>query len=296
MFTDVNTKDAYTAMCAGGHNFEVETVPLQLENGVYVPDKRATVRKDTGEYLGTVGRHYEIVQPVSFYDTARHLVESTGGIINKTLTLNGGSVIGISFRLGTREYISGDVTELNFLMMTSFNSSYAILGRALTYRWFCLNQLPSSKRLFSIKHTRTAEDRLGMAAKMLGYYGKEMEGFDKKMARLVQYRMPEPKQIEWFGNLLPAPSPDSKRSLTVYDNTLSDFQHLLHHGRGADHPGVRGTAYAALQALTEYCNHYRTTRVREGRDPEEVRFESVTFGSADKMMQTGFESLIKIAA
>jgi len=130
--------------------------------------------------------------------------------------------------------------------------------------------------------------------KMLGYYGKEMKGFDSKMNLLTQYRMPEARQIEWFTNLFPKPKAET-RAVARLDNQTDKFAELLVTGLGTDHPNVKGTGYHALNALTEFCNHHRSTRVSDGKTEEEVRFEAITFGSADTLMQKGFTSLLQLA-
>lgn len=291
MFNRVNTKDVNEAMVISGHNFDVDMVPLVLPDGSEVWDKRACVCRDTGQYLGTIGRQTHPLQPRDFYAMAKILVDATGGSINETLTIDRGSVIGIGFHLDMREYIKGDQVELNFLMLTSFNSRYAIMGRALSRRLACLNQLPSSTKLFNIKNTINNLPRLTTATTMLGYYKNEMGHFDSKMRMLTACPMSEPKQIEWFRGLFPKPKAES-RSVARLDNVTAEFVDLVHGGMGSDIKGIRNTAYGALNALTEYCNHKRSTRVAEGKTEEEVRFESVCFGSADHMMQTGFNRLL----
>lgn len=296
MFTNVETQDVVEAMEVSDHSFEVELVPLYMPDGKMVPNKRATVRADTGAYLGTVGNAYQPLQPAMLYSMASELIQATAGKIIKTLTMEHGAVIGIIFELDQIEYVRGDVISKEFLMLLAFNMKYSILGRATTNRFFCMNQLASSRKLFNIKNTKYNASRLNIAMKLLSHYGSEMKGFDARMKLLTQYRMNEDAQIEWFRSLLPVPKKDSTRSESRFENQVIEYRDLLHNGLGTDHPGVKGTGYHALQALTEFCNHHRSTRVKDGRSAEEVRFESVTFGSSNNLMQTGFEGLIAIAS
>jgi len=295
-FTDLNTQDIDKAMYNSGYDFEVAMKPLYLQDGTKVWDKQAVVRTDTNKYLGAVGMQTRHVQPKDFYAMAAELINSTGGRINQGITMSNGAVIGVSFTLDSVEYVTGDVIDLNFLMLTSYNSAYAILGRALSHRFFCLNQLPSSQKLFNIKNTTGNLQRLQTATKMLGYYGKEMQDFNTKMKLLSGFRMSDSMALEWFSNLLPQPKKDSKRSNSIYTNTIETFTECLVNGMGVDHPGVRQTGYGALNALTEFCNHYRSTRVADGKSKAQVKFESLVLGgSNDKLMAKGFESLVKIA-
>ena len=291
-FTKVKTRDIGEAIYAGNHNFEVETVPLMMPNGNMVPDKKATQVKGTGEYLGTVGKDYRLIQPMEFYELAQRFMEETGAVIDQTITLKAGACIGLSMKVATQEYVSGDPIELNFIMMTSFNMQYSLIGRAISQRLFCMNQLPNSNSLFDIKHTTYASQRVGMALRMVGFYGKEQATFNDKMKALVKYPMTERAMVDWFTGLLPKPIKGSKRSNSIHENTRSKFVELLNSGMGVEVPGVRGTGYHALNALTEFVNHHRSTRVKAERDPAEVKWESTLFGSGNQFMQKGFNKIV----
>lgn len=293
-FTEMKMTNANEAMERAGHNFAVTKVPVSLPSGQIVPDKMATIRQDTGEYLGTVGAGYTVVQPSDFYGVAQEFMKETGAEITCTMTMKGGAVIGINFLVDTREYLPGDPVEMNFLMMTAFDMSYSVLGRALSRRLFCLNQLPSSTRLFDVKHTTFAYKRLDIAMKMLGYFSQEAGAFDAKMKALTKCPMQERDQIEFFKNLHPAPSKGSRRAKSILENNTMAFIRLLHSGAGVDVPGVRGTAYHTLNALTEYVNYFRVTRVKNDRVEEEVKFESTIFGSGNRLMQNGLNRLIDL--
>ena len=295
MFTKINGgngRDLEAVMNESNHNFSVHKEPLTLPNGKVVPDKQAVVRSDSGSYLGTVCTGYKPVQPRAFYELAQGFMSETGAVIDKTLAIADGSIMGISFVVDTQEYLPGDPIQMNFLMMTSFNMRYSVLGRALSNRLICLNQLPSSRKLFDLKHTRFVDDRLKIAMNMIRYYNKEQIEFKDKMKMLTGYSLRDEAAINWFRNLLPAPKGDSKRSNSMYENQITTFTELLMHGRGTDLSGVRGTAYGTLNALTEFVNHERTTRVKKDKDPETVKWESTIFGSGAGLMDKGLNSII----
>jgi len=289
-----NGTDAILAMEEAGHNYTVSKVPLVLPNGATVPDMCATVTDD-GRYLGTVGRDFQPVQPVDVYGIAQNMIDLSGGQITKVATLHDGGSMAISIHLQRMEPVTGDVVDLDFLLMAGNNGKMAVQGRSLSTRFFCMNQLPSSTSLFSLKHTVNVLSRMETATKMLAYYNRELTKFQDALRVLTRFRHPEKQALEWFTGLLPAPQKDSKRSASIHENTVETFIELLHDGQGANHPGVRGTGWGSLNALTEWVNHHRSTRVRGDRDPEEVKFTSVTMGSGDQLMQKGLKSLLKIA-
>jgi len=293
-FIDLGKAKTFSEVETIVNPFSVEEVELRLPNGLVVPDKKAIQRVDTGEYIGTVGAGYKTIQPSEFYSLAEEFVRQTGAVYDKAIILKGGRIIGCTFDLGNFEAIKGDPINQTFVMMTSFDMSICIVGRAISNRFFCTNQLAMANHLFAIKHTRWADERLKVAMQMLGYYSKGQKDFQGKMKALADYSMSDTKALEWFTGLFPKPKEDSKRGNTILENTTSKFVELLNSGMGTQVPGVRGTAYGALQALTEYVNHHRPTRIHEGRDEEEVKFETLTMGSGHTLMQKGLDNIIEM--
>jgi hypothetical protein len=118
------------------HNFNVESQDIKTERDIWIPDKKAIVRRDTNQYLGTVGKGWEPVQPIVLYNMAEELIQATDGRINGLINMLDGAVIGISFKLAEREFVEDDKIDLNFLMLTAFNGrGFQELLMELGVRW-----------------------------------------------------------------------------------------------------------------------------------------------------------------
>ena len=269
------------------HNFTVEGQRLKTENGVtLIPDKKAMIRTDTNQYLGTVGINWEPVQPEVLYNMAENLLEATNGRINGILNMFDGAVIGISFKLAEREYVENDKIDLNFVMLTAFNGVYGLSGNALAYRHQSDSLANTSNRVFNLRHTKFVANRIEVVKDMLKYYNQEITSFDAIMNRLVTRPMSNAVAIDWFQSLFPTPKSD--RSTLLLENSTAEFVRLLRRQR---QQGVQGTSYGAWCALIEYINHSRTVRVHNDRDPEEVRFQSINFGSGNRIIQKAMNKL-----
>jgi len=287
-FTKIDTTDVNVAMDVAGHDFTVEKQMLHTEHGNLIPDHVAVCKKDSNEYLGTVGIGWEPVQPVAIYGLAEELMEATGGTINEVFSMKGSSVIGISFKLAEREYVAGDKLSLNFLMITSFDSSYGIAGHATCYSVNRDTQVNTSNKVYNLKHTRFVGNRLDVVKGMLKFYNNEINLFDEKMGKLVTKHMSRGDVIDWFQGLFPKPK--SPRGETLMGNQTSLFlesydNHL--------EQGVKGTRYGAFQALTDYINKSRSVKVHKGRDEDEVRFQSIHFGTSNVLAQKAMKNLTK---
>jgi hypothetical protein len=130
---------------------------------------------------------------------------------------------------------------------------------------------------------------------MLAYYNKEIDAFNLNMKALVNFHMNEGMMLDWFRSLFPVPRSDSKRSNSILENNTATFLNLLESGKGTDIPSLRGSGWHCLNALTEYVNHNRSTRIKGDRDKSEVKFESVVFGDGNNLMQVGMKKLLVLA-
>lgn len=289
---EITSDHHHEAIIEAGHNFVVSKINLQTTNidtefdGIHVPAHVGIVRTDTKQYLGTVGKGWEPVQPHVLYDLAHELMDSTGGRITGSFSMMDGAVIGIELNLGEREYVEGDKVQLNFLMLTSFNGMYGIAGHATITRQEA--QMNTSSRVYNLRHTKYVANRLEVVKEILKYYEREIENFDKKMQGLVNKHMNTKQALEWFRSLFPEPK--STVAEKKLENQVEIFLSCLEDQRQR---GVRGTSYAAYMALAEYINHHRSVRVHNGRDEDEVRFQSVHFGTGNTLAQKGLNSLAK---
>jgi phage/plasmid-like protein (TIGR03299 family) len=289
--TQINdSKDTALVMDAADHSFTVSKKRLEtMDDGVVIPDHVAILRDDTNQYLGTVGIGWEPVQPSVLYELADELISSTDAVINGAFKMYNGSVIGISFKLAERQYIENDVMDLNFMMLTAFNGTHGIAGHSTTHRIISDSVCNTSNKVYNLKHTKNVLNRIQVVKDMLRFYHNEIASFDKTMTTMVQSRMNDNAAVEWFESLFPKPT--SQRTSNALRNQVNTFIDLLHNGKGSEIIGVRGTCYGAFQALTEYINYYRSIKVHNGRERDEVRFQAIHFGSGNRLVQKGMNTI-----
>jgi len=76
--TQLLTASTYEEVVRGGRLLHVRRAPpLLAAHGEPIPDRKGLFRGDTGEYLATVHKGYEVVQ---FEEVARTLAEAAGGV------------------------------------------------------------------------------------------------------------------------------------------------------------------------------------------------------------------------
>jgi len=176
-------------------------------------------------------------------------------------------------------------------MLTAFNGMYGLSGSAQSYRHATNSMANTSSKVFNLKHTKFVGNRIEVVKDMLKYYNQEITSFDALMNRLVTKPMRKEDAVEWFRSLFPLPN--SVRSERILDKSVETFVGLLNDQRTNQVPGVYGTSYGVWCALTEYVNHHRILRIHNGRDSEEVRFQTVNFGTGNALIQKGLGILSK---
>ena len=60
-------------------------------------------------------------------------------------------------------------------------------------------------------------------------------------------------------------------------------------------PGVKHTAWAAFNAVSEWADHQRKFRGRDDRDRAEGRLNSVWFGSSHQIKQKAYATALELA-
>lgn len=145
-----------------------------VESGILVPNYFATLRTDTDEVLGVVGKDYEIVQNVQAFDFFDSIVGSKEGILYETAgALGKGERIFITAKLPDYIRVGRNDCIEKYLFLTTSHDGYGSITAAFTpTRIICNNTLNAALRnktnCIRIKHTANVQDRLKIAHQLLG--------------------------------------------------------------------------------------------------------------------------------
>ena len=291
---------AQETIIAANLDYEVVLADLITRAGIPVPSKKAVLRTDTNEVLGVVGTNYVPVQNrecFSFLDA----VVADGGLRYHTAgALRKGERIWLLAKLPgqIRVKFSEDVTEKYLLLSNSHDGSSALRVHYTSIRVVCANTLSLADRQgkgegIAIRHqgdlpskVRDAQDVLGLASR----YFDDLEGQMDLLAR----HYPSFSQVSaYYKSLYPDPEEGNpSRSQNVRDELLRLFEN----GKGQDIPEIRGTTWAALNAVTEYVDHLRPTRAKTEFDRAANRLDSAWFGSGSLLKQKAFQTALEMAS
>ncbi|SMD01516.1 DUF932 domain-containing protein [Pedobacter nyackensis] len=268
-----------------------------IESGIIVPNYFATLRTDTDEVLGVVGKDYEIVQNVQAFDFFDSIVGSKEGILYETAgALGKGERIFITAKLPDYIRVGRNDCIEKYLFLTTSHDGYGSITAAFTpTRIVCNNTLNAALRnktnCIRIKHTANVQDRLKIAHQLLGISNQlanELEGVfnqwakirvtDNEVKRLIQFAMaPNKETVESLRN------GKFEDLSTVYKNTVENvFEYAMANPTQQDET-TKGTLYGTYNSVSGYFQN-----VRNYKD-EESKFKSIMYGTGLQRSQKAFD-------
>lgn len=276
------------ALERSGALWKVRKDPVYTKTGetfIEIPDYKAIVREDTGKVLGQVGKKYTPLQNEEAIKVLDPIVAAGIAEYDSVGQVYGGEIFWTMLKLKEDLVLPGNDRVMQYLMfLNSHNGSFSLRIFPTPMRAWCANVLASllgrdAKNGIAIRHTRSAEARMEEAKHIIeatrGFYND----FGKLANKLALQAMSDNQMKALAEHLFPAVENENGelKVSTRAQNMRDEVQKLFVEGAG--HEGIRGSAWAGLNAVAEYADHHRSIRVGEGNDEGEARFDSVMFGT-----------------
>jgi len=267
------------------------------------PDRKVLHRSDTGAPLAVVSDGYRVVQPVEIMDFFRELVELGGFQLETAGALSyGRRVWALASVADAAPVVERDLVKPYLLLGTSYDGTMATVAKFTAIRVVCNNTITAAVGGYS-----NGRAVAGEAEKDLGYLKSAVrvlhsERFNPEAVRLqlgivasawesflVQSRQLATRPMDaaaaddFVAELL-RPYHSSKLSINE-TRAYKRIMGLFNGGAiGSDLPGVAGTKWAMLNAVTELVDHER------GRS-NNTRIESAWFGAGAALKARAAELL-----
>jgi phage/plasmid-like protein (TIGR03299 family) len=281
------------ALKLAGLDWEVEEHPLTLAGHTQpIPDKAAIIRKDNYVHLGVVGRVYRPLQNREAFAFMDVLVAEGQMRYHTAGSLRGGKKVWMLGQIASFDAVPGDRVDQFLLGYNQHDGQGAFRIFFTAVRVVCANTArlaleQDGRRGVAIRHTPGMCRRVNDASQLLGLARKSHENYRELIVVLARTRLRGAAAEEVVKELIPLPiGKNPTRALNTRRRILS----LYDHGRGQDIPGVRGTAWALYNAVTEYTNYRRTTRRGQAG-----RFEAALFGTGHNLVERATKALVREA-
>lgn len=295
-----NPATAEEAIQGAGLDYEAELTPLTTADGIPVTSRLGVVRSDTRQVLGVVGTSYRPVQNrecFSFLDA----VVADGQLRYHTAgALGNGERVWMLAKLPDDIRVKGsdDITEKYLLLSNSHDGSSALRVYFTPIRVVCANTLAVAEREsrghgVSIIHKGDLSTKVRQAQEVLGLASDFYDLVEAKIERLAAYYPSLAELNDFFRAVYP--DIDGVES-TRTKNVRAELMRLFEQGRGHDLAAIRHTAWTALNAVTEYVDHYRSTRGKTPLERASRRLESAWFGSGARLKERAWELALAMAS
>lgn len=278
------TTSVEDAMKLADLNWEVAIEPayqIRRDGSTHViPDRFLTVRQDTEQVLGTVGKVYSPFQNAEAFAFADELL-GYGVEFYAAGSWNESRQFFLAARLPEGLTVAGeDAHDMYLLFRSAHDGSSAISATVVPLRIACTNMLPVSAKAFnrwSVRHTHTASERISEAARALNIVDAYTREFNDITAQLHAAEMSVTEYSEFVKELAPQ---SGERDSRIQRGLVETWN---------ESPTVeRGTRWGALNAVSEYYQH-----LRGGRGDVESRFDSLVAGQTFNTVNRAAELLLR---
>lgn len=298
---------AEEAITASGLDWEVEPVNI-FHNykgaRVNIENKKALRRSSDGRILSVLSPQYKPVQnrqAFGFFDD----VVGTGQAKYETAgSLRGGQKIWMLAQVKDSISVKGDEVRKYLLLLNGHDGTVALKMFFTPVRVVCMNTLTaaeaSAKRIetFYAKHTGDVTSRIERAREILGMTNQFYTQFSERANYLAKQALPTgqmPKLLAAaFGTTGSVRPQDVVNLDDLGTGKRADTMSLINDlfegkGKGLDIPAIRGTKWAAYNAVVEYLDYSKQFR---GENPKDNRLEYVWLKSP-QVKQRAWDYLMK---
>lgn len=269
--TNITTDNITEALQKADLDYNVTKAQIYTSEGLLIPDYVATVREDTGEYLGVVSPNYGIVQNRDAFDFVNYIDEDIDFI---KAGITGTGMVYIIGKLPKSD-ILGDSFEPYAIFQNSHNGRYGVKATICPLRIVCQNQFnyafKHSDNTVTVRHSKSVESRLYAAREVLkGIYGY-MSTLNDEAERLASIKV-DTTMLERFLNTAFAVKEEESRAKVTQEFRRNEF---LTAYRQDDNANFRGTAWGIVNALADFNTH--KIPLRKTDNIAENTFLDVTF-------------------
>jgi len=242
--------------------------------GKGIKDHFATVRDDTGDPLGIVGKIYTPIQNSDGLNILDPII-GKDAVYETAGSLRGGRVVWFLASLKKEYFLSvkggSDKMKQYFLVYISHDGTKPASVRFVSTRVVCMNTLScalgEAPALVSIRHTKNYQEKMEEVTRIVGLADQHAREFEKVYAQLANTSVTETQAKDFTRAIFPG---EAAQSIKLQDQLFSLFQ------RGVGNQGK--TRADLLNAVTEFESHHKAVRAKTPEAIAASRFENNLFG------------------
>jgi len=288
-----------------GLNWRVKMRPMRatLADGgceIDVPDHRAVFREDTGTILGVVGDGFHPLQNEDAFAWFQPLVEEGLVTLETAGCLREGRRVWVMAKVAGDPAVvvpgADDIVDLYALLCHGHDGSLAVRLGSNRVRVVCANTLAAAldagDGLAVIRHTSGMGEALATARNVLSRQIELFRGSTEGWRFLASRTCTDADFTVYALRVIALVRGDSDEAVRERmpdaengGRLLKALRPLFEAGVGNDRPGVRGTWWCALNAISEWMTHHRGASQGTAHERAERRFAELHLGAGRRLGQ-----------
>lgn len=270
-------------LVAAGLDWKVTTEPL-FTGALEKVEAQITRRSTDNKILGVVGPSYHPLQNTEAFKFFEPFFATKNASLECAGSLRDGKRVFVLAKINSDPLVikGNDIVNKYILLSNSHDGTMAARAGFTPIRVVCANTLAmahseGTSQLLSVKHTKSIVENLELIQKAMNLANQSFEATGE-LYRLMASTDINSKDLEKFVKLIfntPKKIQEAGGDLNQIDNKriLNSVTAMFEKGRGNDMKEIRGTLWAAYNAVTEYLQYERG-------DDEQVRLDNVWFGQS----------------
>ena len=243
------------ALQMAGLDWEVVQRDIFDEKGNSLSPFIANVRETDDQLLGIVTKKYRVMQNNIAFDFVDNLVND-GFKFDRAGQFRDGRSIWVMGTLPETQILGDDISN-NVIFVNSHDGTSGVKVMMTPIRIVCSNMmnyaLREADRTWASKHTKHVYHKLEEAKYTLGLANNYMTALNEEAERLAKIKMSEAQIEDTFDRLFPIDrNKDSERKINNIELMKADFKRCY---EAPDLANFKGTAYGAVQAMSDYVSH-----------------------------------------
>jgi len=283
-------------------NVCIDDIPVV---GQKIGTHKAIVRTEDESILGVVGNSYEPIQNSEAFGFLDALVGEGLAMFHTAGSLFDGKRIFITCKLPNSIQVGPDQVDKYLALATSHDGSLSLHIKWTPIRVVCWNTMSAAFNIFggkvhaqdvvSVRHTANYKDNIQEARRLLNLTDVYYQRVEACFNQLIKTPISD-TGFQQFTDKLYEPTIEdengNKTASKYCEKKREQARELFHLGIGNNVQDVKGTRWAALNAITEQVDHHRNYYTSTyGGNENDAKMNSVIWGSGATTKKRALELL-----
>jgi len=264
---EVTTAEMLSLAHLNGWNVRLQSLTTSAPSAKpYFEVIRTNPATNSDEVLAVVGDRYRVLQNEELFQFGDTILDGgaqweTAGSIKGGTVVFGSLLIDREFTLDPQG--ASDTTKTYLLVNSSHDGSCSVRASVTPVRVVCQNTLNlalrSVKQSFTIRHTTNLTQRATQARQALGLTFSYMDEFEAMASQLFETAITNDQFKAIIDEVYPIDKNAKQSVITKRDNKVDLIMALWLNSPTMEN--IKGTAWGALNAITERLDYFRDSRV-----------------------------------